>query len=298
MPIMPTVRGLLRISRLPFLALPVALVGVGMAASAYDGEFAWARATLAGLGLMALHVAVNALNEVHDFKSGIDHHTTRTPFSGGSGTLPAGLLSVRLALIYSLIMAGVGIAIGIGFLIDIGWPVAVIVGPGLLILFSYTGLLLRIGLGEVCAGLGLGGLPVLGVSLVQDGQLGSASWLAAAIATAMTFNLLLLNEFPDEEADRLGGRRHLLIVFGRAAAGWFYLLAAALVPMLLIISIAIGVLPWPVALALGPSVLLIPATGWIIRGAEPPVPSNVLALNIAWNLTTNGLLAISLATVA
>jgi 1,4-dihydroxy-2-naphthoate octaprenyltransferase len=34
----------------------------------------------------------------------------------------------------------------------------------------------------------------------------------------MTFDLLLLNELPDEEADRAGGRRNLVLILGRRAA--------------------------------------------------------------------------------
>ena len=44
---------------------------------------------LAG-GLLA-HISVNALNEYLDFTSGLDLTTLRTPFSGGSGTLPANI---------------------------------------------------------------------------------------------------------------------------------------------------------------------------------------------------------------
>jgi 1,4-dihydroxy-2-naphthoate octaprenyltransferase len=44
---------------------------------------------------VGVHVAVNALNEASDYKTGIDFNTERTPFSGGSGTLPAEQLSSR-----------------------------------------------------------------------------------------------------------------------------------------------------------------------------------------------------------
>jgi 1,4-dihydroxy-2-naphthoate octaprenyltransferase len=42
---------------------------------------------LALIGLVALHAAVNAFNEASDMRSGIDLQTTRTPFSGGSGSM-------------------------------------------------------------------------------------------------------------------------------------------------------------------------------------------------------------------
>ena len=41
------------------------------------------------VGGLAAHVSVNMFNEYEDFRSGLDFQTQRTPFSGGSGTLPA-----------------------------------------------------------------------------------------------------------------------------------------------------------------------------------------------------------------
>ena len=40
------------------------------------------------MGALCCHVSVNAFNEYYDFRSGLDARTRRTPFSGGSGTLP------------------------------------------------------------------------------------------------------------------------------------------------------------------------------------------------------------------
>ena len=78
----------LGVARAPFLLLPVPLVASGAAAAAYEGSFGWTPTLLALVGLVLLHVAVNALNEASDMTTGIDLRTTRTPFSGGSGTLP------------------------------------------------------------------------------------------------------------------------------------------------------------------------------------------------------------------
>ena len=85
----------LGVARAPFLALPVALVACGAAVAAWEGGLSWPRTLLALLGLVALHVAVNVFNEVSDLRTGIDLRTTPTPFSGGSGTLPAAALSPR-----------------------------------------------------------------------------------------------------------------------------------------------------------------------------------------------------------
>jgi len=105
----------LGVARAPFLVLPITLVGVGVAAAAWEGTFGWRPALLALVGLVALHIAVNALNEASDMKTGIDLHTQRTPFSGGSGTLPAGELSVRATRIFALSCAALGGLIGVHF---------------------------------------------------------------------------------------------------------------------------------------------------------------------------------------
>ena len=83
------------VARANFLLLPFTLVAVGAAAAAFDGDFNLLHTLLALVGLVGLHVAVNALNEVSDFRRGIDLETVRTPFSGGSGTLPSGALQPR-----------------------------------------------------------------------------------------------------------------------------------------------------------------------------------------------------------
>ena len=55
----------------------------------------------------------------------------------------------------------------------------------------------------------------------------------------MTFNLLLLNEFPDEKADRKGGRRHLVILLGRKGAAVVYAAAALATPLSILVGIAL-----------------------------------------------------------
>ena len=60
------------VARANFLLLPFTLVAVGAAAAAFDGDFNLFHTLLALVGLVGLHVAVNALNEVSDFRRGID----------------------------------------------------------------------------------------------------------------------------------------------------------------------------------------------------------------------------------
>jgi 1,4-dihydroxy-2-naphthoate octaprenyltransferase len=287
------------VARAPFLLLPVTLVAAGAAAAAYDDRVSVLASLLALIGLVALHAAVNAFNEVSDMKTGIDLHTTRTPFSGGSGTLPSGALSVRGAVGVGVVGSAIGLVIGIYFVWQLGWwPLVPIMALGALSVLIYTQVFARTGVGEIFAGLGLGLLPVVGTALVQRGAIGSAAWAAGIPAFLMTFNLLLLNEFPDEDADRAGGRRNLVLLLGRQTAARVYTLAAVATPLAIAAAVLLGAFPALALIGLLPFWFVVPAIRWAVSLPHDGVPIPALAGNVIWNLATNTLVAIGLGLAA
>ena len=292
---MPKVTAFLGIARAPFLILDFTLIASAAAAAAYDGRVFLLPTLLALVGLVALHAAVNSLNEASDMRTGIDLRTGRTPFSGGSGTLPSGALHWRAARWFGLGAAAVGAVIGLWFLARVGTVLLPILILGALCVLAYTEGLARTGLGEIAAGLGLGALPVIGGVIVQEGRLGPAASAAAIPAFFMTFNLLLLNEFPDEQADRPGGRRNLVLLLGRPAAAKVYAAAALATPLSIIVAVVAGILPVPALIGMLPSLLLVKPLAWGLSRAADPVPVPALGANVAWNLGTNTLLALGVA---
>lgn len=284
----------LGVARAPFLVLPLTLVASGAAAAAYDGRATWTASILAAIGLVALHASVNAFNEASDFRTRIDFHTRRTPFSGGSGTLPSGALPRGAALAVGWGGVAVGVAIGAWFLTRVGWPLVPIGVAGLFVILAYTDVLARAAVGEVAAGLGLGLLPVIGASLVQDGRIGPAAWAASVPAFCMTFNLLLLNEFPDEAADHAGGRRNLVLVLGRRGAALIYAFAAIATPAAILAAVLVHALPTAALVALLPFLALRGALLWAFTRPDEPVPIPAMAANVVWNLATNTMLAAAL----
>ncbi|MGE5362342.1 MAG: prenyltransferase [Bacteroidales bacterium] len=289
-----TIDAVLGVSRAPFLLLSVTLVAAGAAAGAYDGGFSWLHTVLALVGLICLHASVNALNEASDMRTGIDLRTVRTPFSGGSGTLPAGAMTARQAQWLGLALAGVGLLIGIYFLSRLGWVLVPIIVLGAICVLAYTDVLARLGLGELFAGLGLGALPVMGAAIVQRGALGPAAIAAGVPAFFMTFNLLLLNEFPDEQADTIGGRRNLVLVLGRRGAALVYALAAIATPMSIGASVYAHALPVLALAGIVPSIALAGPLQWALSRPEQPVPLPAMGANVTWNLATNSVLAATL----
>jgi 1,4-dihydroxy-2-naphthoate octaprenyltransferase len=111
----------------------------------------------------------------------------------------------------------------------------------------------------------------------------------------MTFNLLLLNEFPDEEADRAGGRKNIVLMLGRKGAALVYAAAAILTPAAIVAAVVLRALPPHALAAVVPSVLLARPLAWAFGDAREPVPVPALGANVAWNLATNTVLALALA---
>jgi 1,4-dihydroxy-2-naphthoate octaprenyltransferase len=283
------------VARAPFLLLPITLVAAGTGAAAHLGQHDWVRAGLALLGLVGAHIAVNALNEASDYKTGIDFKTTRTPFSGGSGTLPAGRLSYGKAVATGLAGGAIAVAVGAYFLTVIGLELMPVLAVGALAVFFYSPFLARAYVGELFAGLGLGALPVIGTALVQTGDYDAVAVAASLPAFFMTFNLLLLNEFPDQEADRGGGRRNLVLLLGRPKAAILYALFAILVPVWLLAAVSLAFLPKLALAAILPSLILLPKPlGWAFKRSQDPVPVPALGANVIWNLATNLVLGLML----
>jgi 1,4-dihydroxy-2-naphthoate octaprenyltransferase len=285
----------LGVARAPFLLLPVTLVAAGAAAAAYEGAFSWPRTILALVGLLLLHAAVNAFNEASDMSTGIDLRTNRTPFSGGSGTLPAGLLSVGATRAFAGSCAIVGGLIGGWFALRLDPTFAVLMAVGAAAVLFYSELFARTGVGEIFAGLGLGALPIWGAAWVQGPMPGPAALWAGVPGFFMTFDLLLLNEFPDEEADRAGGRRNIVLMLGRKGAALVYAAAAILTPVSIVFAVLLGALPVYALAATLPSLLLVKPLSWAFGDTQAPVPIPAMGANVVWNLATNSVLAAAFA---
>lgn len=206
----------------PFLILAVVLVTIGAAGAANEGAVNRVSAVLLLAGVVLTHISVNLFNELSDFYTGIDHNTVRTPFSGGSGLLQQGITKpaqVRAAAIAALMGAG---TIGVYFVIKAGWPVALFMAAGAAAILLYTPVLSHCLLGELAAGLTLGSMVVLGVFYSLTGMITPEILWLSVPPGILTGLLLFLNEFPDAEADKQGGRRHLVIVLGKRGSVYVY----------------------------------------------------------------------------
>jgi 1,4-dihydroxy-2-naphthoate octaprenyltransferase len=209
-------------TRPQFLLLSVVLAFLGNAVAWYDGYFHLGHALLAFLGLLLCHIGVNVLNDYFDYRSGIDLKTQRTPFSGGSGILPAAQMKPRQVFWLGMGSFLLAIPIGVYFVIVTGWALLPLLLVAALCTLLYTPLLTRMGWPEWAPGVGMGFLPVLGTYFIQTAAYNFPAVIAAIPSGILVHNLLLLNEFPDIPADREAGRRTLPITIGKQGAWIVY----------------------------------------------------------------------------
>jgi len=269
-------------TRPQFLLLSVVLAFLGNCIAWYDGHFNLGYSLLAFIGLLLCHISVNVLNDYFDYRSGIDLETRRTPFSGGSGILPASLLKPRQAFWFGLVSLLLAVPIGVYFVItlDGGWLLLPLLLIAAVCTLLYTPVLTRLGWPEWAPGVGLGALPVLGTYFVQTTAYTIPAVIASIPSGILVHNLLLLNEFPDAEADKKAGRKTLPITMGKKKAGIVYSALTLLVYLWIIGGVVARAMPVFCLIAL----LTLPLAIKAIQGALKPEDMNKLVPAMANNV--------------
>ena len=242
------------------------------------------------------HISVNAFNEYFDFKSGVDSRTVRTPFSGGSGTLQAHPEAAPQALATAIVAAAIVAAIGVYFFFVWGWAILPLGLLGLLVVIAYTPWFTYTPLFcLISPGLGFGTLIVLGTHFVLTGEYTWTAFVASLVPFFLVSNLLLLNQFPDVDADKSVGRRHYPILIGRRKSSIIYIAFLAATYLSIIVGVAVKLLPWTALLGLLTLPLAVQAGLSSYRNADDlPKLGPAMGQNVLINILTPVLLAIGL----
>lgn len=249
------------------------------------------------VGALCAHISVNTLNEYADFKSGLDLVTVKTPFSGGSGALPREPGMASTVLYAGLVTLLATSAIGIYFIDHQGLYLLPIGIVGLAIILTYTKWINRWPLLCLIApGMGFGILMVVGTHLVLTGQISLTPLLAALVPFFLVNNLLLLNQYPDIQADKSIGRNHLAIAFGTRISSYVYCGFFIAAYSTILIGIYYGFFPGLSLVALLPVALSVYAfKGALMHGENIGAHTQHMGANVGATILTPLLLGISIA---
>ena len=294
---MSKMKSLLGPMRVPFLMLPPACVAVGV------GTAYWQTHVINGpqillilFGAVASHICVNVFNEYFDFKSGLDAKTQRTPFSGGSGALLFHPEMEKATLYLAIVSFVLTALIGFYFVWLRGWMLLPLGIIGLILLVTYTiWWAYQPILCLIAPGLGFGIFMVMGTHFCLTGSYSWTSFIASLVPTFLVSDLLLLNQFPDVDADKSIGRKHFPITIGRKASATIYGIFLLMAYVSVIVGVIFDLLPRWSLLALLTVILSWKAYLGAYKNAEnipDLIPS--MGLNVVINLTTPILFAVGL----
>jgi 1,4-dihydroxy-2-naphthoate octaprenyltransferase len=158
-------------------------------------------------------------------------------------------------------------------------------------------------LGELFSGLTLGTLVVLGTFIALTATPGQPLETLLPFEVIMisippgilTSLLLFLNQFPDSEADRKGGRKHLVITLGYKNAATLYVAGVVATFLIIIILPLAGVSSFWLYLGLIPIPFIFKASLTTLKfynNIDKLIPA--LGANIATVLLTDALLALAI----
>ncbi len=157
----------------------------------------------------------------------------KSTFAGGSGVIPEGRLPRSVPFwtsIISFLAAGI-IGLMLQFYFKTGHYTLLLGCLGAFSGFFYSSRPIRLverGFGELIIGFCYGWLPVASACYIQTATvLPVIHWLALPIGLTI-FNVILLNEFPDYEADKLTGKTNLLNRCGKRRGMFIYVTLSVL----------------------------------------------------------------------
>ena len=288
---------ILQTIRMPFLVLTPVCVFFGVSIVIFvQGSINMLMLALASIGALLAHISVNTLNEYLDFKSGLDLITKRTAFSGGSGALvqyPEMLGAVLNVGILSLLMT---LTIGGFFIWKFGMGILPIGLLGVFLVMSYTRWINKYPfLCLIAPGFGFGFLFVVGTQYVMVGHYLPLAWMLAVIPFFLVNNLLLLNQYPDIDADKKSGRNHFPIAYGICASNFVYGFFILATVVAIVIYVIMSYIPYLSLMSLIPVPLAVFAlSGAIKHGADIGKYPKYLAANVIVTLLVPLFLAVSI----
>ncbi len=233
--------------RTPFLIASWIPFGIGIALVYHQhGYVHWGYSFLTWICVTCLHLGSNLTNDYFDHISGNDEaNIFFSPFNGGSRIIQNGLIDAKYIHYTALFFLTAGAFIGT----YLAWKSRCITVfacgiTGLIIAYGYTAKPVQFGyrgIGEILAGTAFGPLVVMATYGIQTGQFHTSTVFYSVPIGMMVSMILLINEFPDYQADKAVNKKTLVVVLGKKRSAALFCSLLAMLYIYIIISYILGI---------------------------------------------------------
>lgn len=238
-----------RAIRLPFFTATLAPIVFGTVFAYYwEHRFNGWRFLLVIIGTLLVQGGLNLANDYFDNLSGNDELTKPTPVSGGSRVIQEGLLKPETMILVSIICFLGATLIGLYLNFTLKGNFILIFGIiGMILAFFYSAPPLKIGyrsgLGELSCAIGIGPIIILGAYYVQTQNFSLPALLVSLPLGILIGLVLLINEFPDYEADQQVHKNTLVVTCGPQKAAFIIVGFLAIAYIITVMLILMEMLP-------------------------------------------------------
>jgi len=172
------------------------------------------------IGVTVNHFGLNMLDDVCDYWHAVDKRAVddKNPYTGGSGVLTEGLLLPKQLAAAAALCFLVTAVIGVYLAATRGWPILALGLFGVFCSVFYTLPPIKFGyrgLGELGLLINFGPVIGLGSYYVQARTLALEPLLVSLVLGVMMWSEIVINEIPDYEEDRAGGKMNIVARLGK-----------------------------------------------------------------------------------
>ena len=175
---------------------------------------------LAFIGMVVLHSGANILNDIYDYKKGIDREVYPA-----SGAVVRGTVSIKEAYVWAIILFVIGISIGI-FLSIVTSKLLLLIGLfGVFmgVFYSFGFGFKYLAFGDLFVFLSFGILGTLGGWIVQTGEFSWFPLVWGIPSSLLVISILHSNNWRDIERDTKVGTNSIASIFGDSFSEKYYM---------------------------------------------------------------------------
>ena len=209
-------------------SLMTVMLGAGLAHGYNPEQFSWTIAIMCWLFAWLMHIAANLINDVVDFKRGLDKSDPERI----DRIYANGLITQKMAYTTIAICLILGCLVGLGILYMVwdkllwgGWEIVLMGAIVVACTFLYSTTFAYRGLGDLAVLLCFGFIPVCGTFYVLTYTITWNAVWASILAGCSIDTLLIVNNYRDRDEDYEAGKYTSVGILDEPFGRWSYLLA-------------------------------------------------------------------------